>query len=524
MVLPLLLIAGASVAADCPALDLELAAIDASSHCLTMPLREAWLAAQERGSEACLVDALEARGLPVAPLPIEAPTPPAAGFLPDKLIRDNYDLPNSTETENFVAWWGDDASVSSHAVDDLLDFFEEGWDHHVGVMELPVPEHADMYKFNVYIGDTGSGAPSVYGNSGYFWYDSSGYPIIVMNLGCLDDDEWGKTTAVHELFHAVQAATDHYGGSNYKWIWEATASWVEGEVYPESATYASFLFGFAYLPYLPLDFYDYPDTGALTEYYQYGAFIFPRYLSEVAHDWTIVRDVWTEGSYGADPLVIFDGLLQERGDTLLDAFADFNAHNVAWDYQHGSTFEWIVDAYEGYYDNHFIAASYNNDGIDEWQTPTMRLPQRYGVNNYELRYPNNGPLRVELTFDETGSDGSPATWVATLVRKSSEIVYEPLEIVDGAVNHVVDDVSDDVTIWLTVGATSPYLRDGEEFGYSYRMWVEEPVDTAPPEDTGDGGEGEEPKTCGCAAGHAAPLSASLALFALGGIAVSRRRR
>jgi len=520
MVLPLLLIVGSSLAVECPVLAPELAAIDASSHCLTMPLRDAWLRARETGAESCLSAALADRGLPVAPKPLEPPAPPAS-FQPDKLIQDSYGLPNNTESENFIAWWGDGVSVDSHAVDDMLDFFEEGWAYEVDLMELPPPETSDSYKFNVYVGDTGSGAPSVMGNSGYFWYDPEGFPMIVMNVGSLDDDEWCRTTAVHELFHAVQAATDNYNGHAYKWIWEATAVWVEGEVYQESATYASFLFGFAYLPYLPLDFYDYPDTGALTEYHQYGAFIFPRYLSEVAYDWTLVRDIWSHGSTNADPLEVLEGLLAEHDATLVETWADFTAHNVAWDYQHGTSYEWVVDAYEGYYDNHFLAASYANAGVEEWQEPTQRLPQRYGVNNYELRYPNDGTLQVELELDPTGSSGSEATWSVTLVRKGTAIVYEPLEVVDGAVQHSVPDIGDDVMAWLVVGASAPRVIYDEDFGYRLRMWVEPELDTSPPEDTGDGEGGEDPKGCGC--DSTAPLSASFVLFALGAAVVTRRR-
>ncbi len=521
MVLPLLLLAGLAQATDCPALDAELAAIDASSRCLTDPLRQASLRAAALGEQACLTAALADRGLP-ATLWAETPRQVPALFQPDKLVQDSYGLPNSIETENFVAWWGDGASVDRHAVDDMLDAFEAGWDYEVELMELPQPETTETYKFNVYIGDTGSGAPSVYGNAGYFYYDHEGFPMIVMSQGCLNDHDYGKTTAVHELFHAVQAATDHYGGSSYRWIWEATATWVEGEVYPDNPYYASFLFGFAFLPHLPLDFYDYPDEGILEEYHQYGAFIFPRYLSEIAADWTLVRDVWTRGSYSADPLEVFDTLLAERGTTLMEAWTGFNAHNVVWDYADGNVYDWYLDAYDDYYDSYWLAASSANAGSDEWMTPTQRLPQRFGVNNIELRYPNDGTLHVEIDLDDAGSSGSPATWAVTLVREGYGLEYIPLEPVDGSIQHTVEDIGADRNVYLVIGATCPTERYAETFGYSYRMWVEEPIDTSPPEDTGDGG-GDAPKACGCAAGGVVSVG-WLALGLVGVIVGVRRRR
>ena len=42
------------------------------------------------------------------------------------------------------------------------------------------------------------------------------------------------------------------------------------------------LVGFAFLPHLPLTFFDYPDRGELQEMHHYGAFIWPRYISEFA--------------------------------------------------------------------------------------------------------------------------------------------------------------------------------------------------------------------------------------------------
>lgn len=521
MILSLLLLSNLAQAVDCPSLDAELAGVDRSSHCLTMPLRAAWRRAVELHDEACLAGALAARGLPSAPLPLE-PAPPVLPFSPDKALRDSYDLPNSMQSDNFVVWWGNGAVVDRDGVEDMLDAFELGWEHMVGAMELPAPERSDAYKFNVYVGDSGSGAPSVYGNSGYFWYDSDGYPMIVMALGTLEDLEWCQTTAVHELFHAVQAATGAYAYDVGSWLWEASSTWVEGDIYPESPYYASFLFGFAFLPHLPVDFYDYPDSGAIEEYHQYGAFIFPRYLSEVAFDWTIVRDAWTHGSAGSDPLEVFDALLEPLGSDIDTTWADFVAHNATWDYQDGSTYRWYLDFYGDYYTDYSLLASYANAGTDQWQTPTQRLPQRYGAHFIELRYPNDGTLHVELELDDAGSDGSAAGWRVTLVRRGQELGYLPLEVQDGHVGERIEDIGDDTTVYLVVGATSEQRRSGETFGYSYRLWVEPEPDTQSPEDTGEGG-GEKPGVCGCSAGGAAPVGWA-ALVLLGAAAGVRRRR
>jgi MYXO-CTERM domain-containing protein len=521
MFLSLLLLLAPAHAQLCPGLEAELEALDGGQRCLTMPLRHAWSRAGELGVEACLGEELAARGLPAFAPPavstariVTPPAPPA-----EKQISDSYDLPNMEESVNFVAWWGTDASVQRNDVEDLLDAFEDGWDYEVEGMGLPGPEGSETTKINIYIGDSGSGAPSSHGAAGYFTYDSQGRVLICVAASSLYDPHWAAATAVHELFHAVQAATGTFADYDYRWIWEATAVWIEGQVYPKNMAYAGFLFGFAYLPWLPLDFYDYPDSGALEEYYQYGAFIFPRYLSEVAYDEDFVRDAWLVGGPFDDPLEVFDSLAAERGGDLLTDWADFNAHNVAWDYQDGSVYEAVLNGSDGYWDNLWIAASHHGLGTEEWQSPTQRLPQRYGVNNIELRYPSDGTLHVELELDPSGNAGSGAQWVVTLVRRGYELSYEPLEVVDGFVEHVVEGIGDETVIWLTVGATSERRVGGESFAYSYRIWIEELEDTSPPEDTGSGQE--EPGGCGCSgSGSGAAWSALLALIALAGL---RRR-
>jgi MYXO-CTERM domain-containing protein len=523
MTLSLLLLVGLAQASTCPNLEAELSALDHGGRCLTMPLRDAWLSASARGAQGCLVEALAARGLAHGTPPAfgrQAPPPP----LPDKQIRDTYDLPNSVETDNFIGWWGDGASVSRHDVEDMLDAFEEGWIHLVDTMELPPPEDSATYKFNVYIGDSGSGAPSAYGNAGYFWYDSAGQPLIVMALSSLHDPEWRDTTAVHELFHAVQAATGNYATSSGSWLWEASSTWVEGEIYPESPYYAAFLFGFAFLPHLPLDFYDYPDTGTLQEYHQYGAFIFPRYLSEIAFDWGIMRDVWLEGSPGGDPISVFGQLMADMGADFDELWADFIAHNAAWDYVDGDTYGWYLDFYADYYDDYRLAGYHVNEGARAWQAPTRRLPEAYGAQTIQLRYPSDGTLHLELALEETGSAGSEATWWVTLVREGFELDYERLEVVDGLVEHSVEGVGEETSIYLVLGPTNTQRRSGETFGYSYRLWVEvEGAETGAPDDTGDGPGTEKPGGCACSGqGPVAPV-AGLGLGVLGLVGLRRRR-
>jgi MYXO-CTERM domain-containing protein len=489
-----------------------------------MALLGAWREADRLDQHACLAEALAARGLP--PFPVPAVLPPASGHAAaEKMTRDPYDAPNAQETSNFVAYWGTEGSVSGGDVSDLLEAFELAWSHHIGTMGLPEPSGSDLYKFNVYIGDTGSGIPGSYGAGGYYTVDGDGYPMIVIALGSMDDMDWGITTAAHEFFHAVQHAAGAFATETGSWFWEATATWVEAEVYPEIPYYAAFLYGYAFLPHLPLSFFDYPDSGTLQESHQYGAFIFPRYLSEIVADWTLVRDAWIDGYGYSDPLDVLDDALVERGSDLYTTWGDFLARNTVWDYQDQDTYVWYLDYYEDWFedDDHRIARSWYGAGDEAWFDASEVLPERFGSNTLVLRAPEAGTLRVEFQGDAQGSAGSAATWIARIVvDDSGDYTYGtlPLEGTSGGVDVPVTGGED--AVYLVVGATCAHEEEDEVFGYQARMWIpDEGVDdTADVEDTAV----TDDSGCACSTPGTSPRRGrGMALAGLLALAVLRRR-
>ncbi|MBN1334732.1 MAG: hypothetical protein JXB39_02095 [Deltaproteobacteria bacterium] len=525
-----LLIHGALAASPstCAGLETWLDALETPQRCATMVLMGAWRDAERLDAETCLSEALAARGLPSSPLP--AWLPPAQGrAMAPKAIRDPYGSPNAQETANFVAYWGAEGSMSGGDVTALLEAFETGWSHHIDTMGMPAPAGSDVYKFNVYIGDTGSGLPSSYGAGGYYTVDGEGYPMIVVAEASLEDMDWGVTTAVHEFFHAVQHATGAFGTWAGQWFWEATAVWVEGEVYPEIPYYAAFLYGYAFLPHLPLSFFDYPDSGTLEESHQYGAFIFPRYLTEIVADWTIIRDAWLDGYGYSDPLNVLDADLAERGTDLVTVWGDFLAHNTVWDYQDQDIYTWYLDTYDDYFreEDHRIAHSWYGAGSETWFEVTEVMPQRFGSNTLVLRAPRAGTLHVEFVGDERGSFDSRAHWVGrVVVDDSGDYTYHtvPIEGVAGELDVPVTGGED--AVYLVVGATCNQEEEEESFGFQARMWV---PDTNG-DDTGDSASGDDPEsegsTCGCGTFEGRPRSLSgVALFGLAALlALGRARR
>lgn len=97
-----------------------------------------------------------------------------------------------------------------------------------------------------------------------------------------------RVTAAHEFFHVVQFA---YDANEDGWIMEATASWVEDELYDGIND------SWYYLPYGPLGRPTQPLDAFFEGLEPYGTWIFFRYLSEryptsAGGLPTVVRDIW----------------------------------------------------------------------------------------------------------------------------------------------------------------------------------------------------------------------------------------
>ncbi len=139
-----------------------------------------------------------------------------------------------------------------------------------------------------------------------------------------------QVTAAHEFFHAIQFGYDFLEDG---WILEGTAVWMEDEVYDDVDD------NYQYLEKSPLSRPDVPLDLAVTDFdsplggYQYGAFVFWRFLSEQFGGPDVIRRTWefADGRPGAQDqysLKAVDSALRERGSNVRAAFARFGAANA----------------------------------------------------------------------------------------------------------------------------------------------------------------------------------------------------
>jgi hypothetical protein len=250
------------------------------------------------------------------------------------------DAPNLTDASgNGIPDW----------VDTTIATFQNVWQTEVVTLGYRAPL-SDISSFNnggdgrldVYLANLGRDSLFGYCTSddprldgGYAFYDISAYCVV-------DDDfanfgrEWSpeqflQVTAAHEFHHASQFA---YDAVEDIWFMEGDAMWIEGEVFPDVT-----------------DRWDYLDTSPLgnpsraldhgVNNYEYGAWVFFRFLSEHFADPAVIREAWdhADGSGDSDgigpdevgpneySMEAVGSATSARGENLASAFTLFTRWN-----------------------------------------------------------------------------------------------------------------------------------------------------------------------------------------------------
>jgi hypothetical protein len=140
-----------------------------------------------------------------------------------------------------------------------------------------------------------------------------------------------QATVAHEFNHVLQGGYDD--NDPHFWLYEATATWMEDEVYPDvndGVYYLDSLFGS-------------PDTCLVAELpvregtaHWYATWLFLRMLSE-RYGREVVRTMWEESRL-LDSFESIDAALAPHGETLDSATRDFAVANLLRAYQEGQLY------------------------------------------------------------------------------------------------------------------------------------------------------------------------------------------
>ncbi len=149
-----------------------------------------------------------------------------------------------------------------------------------------------------------------------------------------------RVTAAHEFNHAITNGYDYYEKT---WLSEATATWIEDEVYDYINQNYIYLPNWFAFPHYPLD-----ATEAEFKNRWYGSFIFLKYISEHLDGWSTIRKIWEKSidydSQKADrSFDAINDVLVEEGSNFKDEFINFSISNLyktfpPYDYEEGSDY------------------------------------------------------------------------------------------------------------------------------------------------------------------------------------------
>ncbi|MDQ4095188.1 MAG: hypothetical protein M3174_03155, partial [Actinomycetota bacterium] len=153
-----------------------------------------------------------------------------------------------------------------------------------------------------------------------------------------------RITAAHELFHAIQF---NYDWTEAKFLMEGTAVWVEDEVFDAiNASYAYLFDSALHQPEIPLDAFNSGDDG---ENFEYGAFVFFTWLSEVyGPEETaaprVIRQVWNKAGKRQNGIGAIRATTKERGfggpsTPFRDFFASWGAASSLYDMFYSEGFD-----------------------------------------------------------------------------------------------------------------------------------------------------------------------------------------
>jgi hypothetical protein len=427
---------------------------------------------------------------------------------------------NYLVSDHFSVEWDDDADA------DLAPLFsaalEYAFQREVIELGWNRPEGTDQYPMLAIISHNDRQA-SAYtsvercSNVGYV-------PYIVAYSGSWWSRSWADEMAAHEFNHTIQFSTSY---APEFWYWEATAIWMEEQVYPAGNGWVDYVGAYNAHPDIGLTASSQRDYDIF--YHMYGAAIFNFLLDNWFGGPDVVRQMWDDASHdwGQYDLPVWENV-PGIGLDWEEVYRTFLAANTVMDYTEQSAFPSIT--------LHQQISTLPADG----SSSSSDEPQSLGANyiRFDESLAAGGDLHVMVQVE-----AGPEAWFAQLVSIEGGDVAEivPIDVTSGEGEASIGFRGDDV--YLVV---SPW--DEDAMGYHYN-WDSAPswsytwqaevgsADTGDPGDSDTGydriddvperPDGDESRVitppCSCASGRGAWSGALLTLLALTGTALRRRR-
>lgn len=229
-----------------------------------------------------------------------------------------------------------------------------------------------------------------------------------------------QITAAHEFHHAIQFGYNYYFDI---WYAEATATWMEDEVYDQVNQLYDYSVDYLQNPSLSIDTPTSVTTGG-----GYGRWIFNRFLAE-NHGTDIIRAIWTrlrqttaQNGYDIPMLPIIDSTLNGVAGSLPAESLRFGTrlYEQNWT-SHTNEIPLI------YRHPLAIKATYNAYPVTIGATPqpSVTLPNHYALAFYRFLPSATAPTDLHLTFSQ-----KPDTLAVVAIRKLTNGSFQefPLDV------------------------------------------------------------------------------------------------
>jgi hypothetical protein len=397
---------------------------------------------------------------------------------PAKAVRDAYgEVANVLLSPNFALKWGPEGDVDRGDAESLLAALDATWAAEIEAMDYPIPFGSDVYRLNVYIGSTGPGTPEAFPNYAFASRDPEGYPELIYSTERVANVRKATSSAAHEFFHTVQDTIGTLTGPESGWWWEATATWMAEEVFPDTfdAGYLAAIGSYGMLPHVGLRHLEPPEQDwQLIQGHQYGAFVFCRDLTEHVGDPGLLAASFLEAGSEADVLRVLDRLLAARGDDLIDVFGAFAARNTVWDYANGARYRDALAQMAAAWpeEDHRVAEDIPADGRRLGPAPPATLPEHAGYDVLRMARVPAGSLEITFAGAAAGSHGSEATFrVTAVVAGEGAPRYLPVPLEAGRGSLRVTELAGTESLYLAVAAWSWESGEGEVFPFDYAVTV-----------------------------------------------------
>ncbi len=447
------------------------------------------------------------------------PPPPSEGTEPCFGHQSN----NILTTDHFSVEW--ENGVDESLAEAFAEALEYSWDKEVVEYGWNRPVGTDNYPMLAYIADNDS-----YGGAytSVEYCSGEGYvPYVVAYSGSWGSSTWADDMAAHEFAHAIQFSTSY---APEFWYWEATAIWMEEEVYPNSNYWSYYVDAYTQNPWIGLTASSQRDQEIF--YHMYGGAIFNFFIDNWYDGHATVKGMWdyAAGRSGQYSLPVWENVEGIGVDLEWEeVFVGFLAANTVMDYDEQNVFS-SIDIHDSVTS---LPDAGESTGSDE--------PESLGQNYIRFDDALDDGRDLEISFQ---GEAGPDEWYAVLVSTEDRRVVEAVRIEldenhqgTGTIAFQGGDSYLVVAPWDHNAEGYHYNWDNaESWSYSWSAALTDggtdPDDTENPEDTGydkvddlpetpDGEGGVGMPGCGCATGATAPAGALLGLLAVLGLA--RRR-